>query len=917
MGSPLEGPFQAGETVNYCYFIESFDVVSEQSCQWLQGIIPSFGGGWSVNSFNSDGLPINSTLISSISDQVDWGWRTDVHSRVDNDYRRLSNSSLGFLDLCHVNDSNCNGEKVSQGDLLPAGWYAWNTSQGISHPDSTYGDGVSCAQANGPWHVCFSLTVGEINENNDLSIEMHTLSDGEIGLEGQADSSCMEDMPLMANYFIDCNHMIYDTAFQVLTCSENNQAVSLPDPGYYFWVSTGNERVSGIENGSGADFILNLNHNENDIQEVPYLIHAYDLNGCYVANYDVTVLVYPSLNIGREPLYTVCKEDSVQMNQVIDLQSQIIGDFEVDWMSENVNDWPNSFWKNDQSEIVPYTVISEAGCLFQDTVFFHVEDVIVSEFVEAFTICKDDSIGLNQIIDLESIIHDNFTVDWNFQDLEDVPDVITSFEKSDIIPFIIEGEAGCVYSDTLVIHVPHVDINVLGKDIYCSTDTISISAGYQFDEPHTKYWLLSEQDTIFASGFSRPASIFNPGITDLEFHLYTQEGCPFYDTETITIYQYPELTFNQDSQFLGICPYDSLLLQVSVDPNNFEIEWTTPSGNTTEKEIITNIPGWYYIESGLTNDDVSCMNTDSFHLEIYPAVETSFDFDPIVCEGDSSTISSSNPNYMFNWSIGSFSSEIMVPEGSYAVTVSNGEGCVNLFDFEITEQALPNPTFNYATEICEGDFTWISSEDSDLNYLWSNGADSSAILSYGGYYEVTITDDESCVDSFDVDVNVIQYPIVNFSFELIGDSLFLYNNSEFEGSCEWMLNDDLLEIGSDTIITLTEGDYVVSLSCSNGPCGDFALDSVSYVVVKLFEENELNWTVYPNPTQNNFYIEFNEIKQLDEILIYNLVGQLVYSEKTNKPIKKHLIQNNLKSGVYIVEVLSGDEKGFQKITISN
>jgi hypothetical protein len=159
MGSPFSGPFQEGEQVSFCYTIESFDVISEFSCQWLQGIVPTFGHSWDQVSFDSLGKPISSTNIVPLNNETEWGWRNDVHSKMDSDYRRLSMSNQG-LQICHSDQSECEGVQLNAGDELPAGWYAWNYSQGITHPDSTYGDGIFCDQNNGPWNVCFDLISG-------------------------------------------------------------------------------------------------------------------------------------------------------------------------------------------------------------------------------------------------------------------------------------------------------------------------------------------------------------------------------------------------------------------------------------------------------------------------------------------------------------------------------------------------------------------------------------------------------------------------------------------------------------------------------------------------------------------------------------------------------------------------------------
>ena len=56
MGSPLTGPFQGGEIVTFCYTINQY--LDNSQCNYLQGIVPSFGNCWDpVSLMVRDSLP--------------------------------------------------------------------------------------------------------------------------------------------------------------------------------------------------------------------------------------------------------------------------------------------------------------------------------------------------------------------------------------------------------------------------------------------------------------------------------------------------------------------------------------------------------------------------------------------------------------------------------------------------------------------------------------------------------------------------------------------------------------------------------------------------------------------------------------------------------------------------------------------
>jgi hypothetical protein len=59
-GGPLEGPFFPGEVLEVCMNVNVFLVATgEQNCQWMQGLVPVFGNGWSAGSFDGEGMPLN------------------------------------------------------------------------------------------------------------------------------------------------------------------------------------------------------------------------------------------------------------------------------------------------------------------------------------------------------------------------------------------------------------------------------------------------------------------------------------------------------------------------------------------------------------------------------------------------------------------------------------------------------------------------------------------------------------------------------------------------------------------------------------------------------------------------------------------------------------------------------------------
>jgi hypothetical protein len=100
----------------------------------------------------------------------------------------------------------------------------------------------------------------------------------------------------------------------------------------------------------------------------------------------------------------------------------------------------------------------------------------------------------------------------------------------------------------------------------------------------------------------------------------------------------------------------------------------------------------------------------------------------------------------YKWSDGQSSSSIenLVP-GNYTVTITNSQGCSDIFTYTVAKEVLINkPTILYPSELsCTANSGQIEIVDQDLyySYLWNTGATTPSISNLNaGTYTVTITE---------------------------------------------------------------------------------------------------------------------------------------------------------------------------------
>ncbi len=117
------------------------------------------------------------------------------------------------------------------------------------------------------------------------------------------------------------------------------------------------------------------------------------------------------------------------------------------------------------------------------------------------------------------------------------------------------------------------------------------------------------------------------------------------------------------------------------------------------------------------------------------------------------------PPFQFNWIVGVARDDVYsntdtlegLPQGMYAVTVTDNNGCVSSTDFEVYEPTQVSINVNAQLPTCQNSYDgFISLQTSGGNepysYAWSNGrtTNSNTNLPFGAY-DVTITDDNNCV----------------------------------------------------------------------------------------------------------------------------------------------------------------------------
>jgi gliding motility-associated-like protein len=271
--TPVGGPYSPGEVVDFCYTINEY---RKENCNWLQGIVPTFGDCWDPSSFDGDGMPLTTTaLVTAGNSAGTWQW--------------WPAGSVLYNDLGGAGS-------LPAGTDVGAGWFFNCTGCGAgvsgTDPDDTWGDG----DANGPaqcdingngftWTVCFQLTAGPVsnctNGTTDCSIEIKTYADAEIGV--YVNIGCAGDQPFVSPASFVCCPIFNNPGAQL-------ECLSYTLPTILGSGLTGNELYYTATNGGGTSYAPGDVINFADFPSYPVTLYIYDVTSCGLEEaFDLTI----------------------------------------------------------------------------------------------------------------------------------------------------------------------------------------------------------------------------------------------------------------------------------------------------------------------------------------------------------------------------------------------------------------------------------------------------------------------------------------------------------------------------------------------------------------------------------------------------------------------------------------------------
>jgi gliding motility-associated-like protein len=235
------------------------------------------------------------------------------------------------------------------------------------------------------------------------------------------------------------------------------------------------------------------------------------------------------------------------------------------------------------------------------------------------------------------------------------------------------------------------------------------------------------------------AGVYTVIVTD-------NNGCTGTASQTLTVNNNPSPAISGNTSF---CAGSSVVL--TVNGTYAAYQWN--NGSTQQQATINN-GGNFSVQ---VTDNNGCTGTAQYAVTMHPLPQVSLPATVDLCTGNSTTL---NPGTFvsYSWSDGTTGNTLNVTgTGSYAVTVTDVNGCTGTAGSTVTIHSNPDPVISGDTSICDGENTILSVIGNYSGYVWTSGSTSALLpVTTGGSYGVVVTNQYGCTGQ--ASFTVTQYP---------------------------------------------------------------------------------------------------------------------------------------------------------------
>lgn len=486
----------------------------------------------------------------------------------------------------------------------------------------------------------------------------------------------------------------------------------------------------------------------------------------------------------------------------------------------------------------------------------------------------------------------------------------------------------------------NTSVSPQGPTTFCSGESVVLDAGA--NASYSFQWY--DNSGLIPGATSHDYTVFQSGVYTVNVSINSTSCSAISSAVTVTVNPMPVANISTVDT-TTFCEGDSALLSAQTG-TGYAYQWFRNNqivSQAINAQLVALATGNYHVVSSLG----ACSDTSiDISIVVHPVPSNTLTIigDTIFCEGDQ--VNLSVPicgTCIYQWKknlidlSGAISDSINAGEnGSYYVEITNSTTqCIansRIVEVDVHPVPLATITASGPLTFCSGDSLLLSAPSvSSYNYTWFRDSqpitgqiNSDIIVFTAGTYEVVVSDNVCSATSDSVQLIVQASPVS--SIDPLPDTVCVYNNfislegmpsgGVFTGSgvIDSTFNASLAGTGLHTIS--------YHYTDTNG-CTDVSIASI-FVDICL-GTNDIdpagNFVLYPNPASEMVQIYYS-VKGDPELyfslsdITGRLIKQIKISDKSTGQKVVSLDTQSLSTGVYFVEMHTGDHLLAKKLVIS-
>ncbi|MBO7491699.1 MAG: T9SS type A sorting domain-containing protein [Bacteroidales bacterium] len=314
---------------------------------------------------------------------------------------------------------------------------------------------------------------------------------------------------------------------------------------------------------------------------------------------------------------------------------------------------------------------------------------------------------------------------------------------------------GCSRADSVhVTQLPLPVVTLQGENNICAGQAAMLTA------TGAAQYVWSTQDVgSVISVMPQTTTIYTVTATNAQ-------GCSTTASRTVTVNALPDV---QIAGVLTICQGETTNLSAS---GAFSYMWSTGSNSAN---ITVSEGGNYTVVGTAVN---GCQASQTVTLTVNPVPVMSIQGSPTLCTNESQTLVATGAT-AYLWNDGTTTDNLTVNTGGiYTVTGTNAYGCSSSTSLNVASIAVPYISIVGQSDYCEGSFTTLYASTDATQYLWNTGETTQSIVvnaATSDLYSLTVTGDNGCHNTAELQVNVHETYQVNITDEVCQGTAYTNN----------------------------------------------------------------------------------------------------------------------------------------------